>query len=206
MLDERGPLVPHGRRACNPGIRRQFGGPGFTGETGAKPGPPTITSQRQGEGIVKRTGPPQRRTPLNPGKPPARTRPLPRQTPKAKVPRPRYTGPAPDVKTAVRARDGDRCVICGRPDTSTDPLVVHHRRGRGSGGSSDPATNRAPNLLMLCAHHNQWLEDCTSPDHYTHGWKVHRNGQHPPSSVPVLYADGRRYRLTDDARKVPTPR
>lgn len=145
---------------------------------------------------MKRSGPIPRRTPLTAGKPLKRTA-------GQRVPRPRYTGPAHDVKASVAARDGHVCVICGRPGTTTNPIVTHHRRGRGSGGSKDPATNRASNLLALCARDNHWLEDSTDPAHYVNGWKVHRNGQHAPAGVPVLYPDGRLYLLTDDARKVP---
>jgi len=107
------------------------------------------------------------------------------------------------VKASVAARDGHVCVICGRPGTTTNPIVTHHRRGRGSGGSKDPATNLASNLLALCARDNQRLEDSTDPAHYVNGWKVHRNGVRQPADVPCLYPDGRLYLLTDDARKVP---
>lgn len=108
-----------------------------------------------------------------------------------------------DVKTAIAARDGHVCVICGCPGTTLDPLVPHHRRGRGAGGSKDPATNLPSNLLALCARDNHWLEDSTDPAHYANGWKVRRNGVRAPSDVPVLYPDGHLYLLTHDARKVP---
>lgn len=155
---------------------------------------------------MKRSGPPQRRTPLASGKPLTRTSPVPRQNP-GRVPKPRRpadTGPTASVKAAVKHRDGNACVICGRPGTDTDPLVIHHRRGRGAGGSSDPSTNRPSNLLAVHRTANSGLlEDATDPSHYTNGWKVHRNGNRAPADVPALYPDGRLYMLTDDARKVP---
>lgn len=65
------------------------------------------------------------------------------------------TGPTPAVRRQVIERDQGRCVVTGAYLVDPDTLVpygtysLHHRRPRGMGGSKDPATNNAANLLLL---------------------------------------------------------
>ncbi len=67
-------------------------------------------------------------------------------------------------------RDGHRCVCCG----TTENLTIGHRRNRGIGGSSDPATNRPSNLIAQCWHCNASTEaDPTMQERALgKGWKV----------------------------------
>ena len=58
----------------------------------------------------------------------------------------------------AQAIDRDqRCVLCG---LVSDPrsLTGHHRRNRGSGGSSDPETNSIRNCLAICWPCNGLME------------------------------------------------
>jgi 5-methylcytosine-specific restriction endonuclease McrA len=53
-------------------------------------------------------------------------------------------------RTAVLAKTGGRCAICG----STDRVVAHHVIGLAEGGSNDPEANG----LALCEAHHDELE------------------------------------------------
>lgn len=108
--------------------------------------------------------------------------------------RPRYTGPAQDVRDLIHARDGV-CVVgmlCqGQP---WRPLVPNHRVNRGMGGSSDPAVNLPSSLHLACDLCNGWLEDHPA-EAYAAGWKVRRGGD--PSTIPIRYPDGTWWLLDD---------
>lgn len=44
------------------------------------------------------------------------------------------------------------------PSIDTDcagPLVVHHRKPKGAGGTSDPSIHDLSNLITLCDHHHR---------------------------------------------------
>jgi hypothetical protein len=158
---------------------------------------------------VERSGPLERRTPLQPGKPLSRSTPmrppLPRQRASLRQVKPtarrgpRQTGPAADVRDLLAVRDHGKCVRCGRPATN-----VQHREGRGMGGrgrDQGARTNRPSWLLSLCGSGNtsgchQWC-DLQREDALAQGYVIRRNG--PPvdaATVPVLTADG--WQLFDD--------
>ncbi len=105
--------------------------------------------------------------------------------------------------TVVMARAGSECELCGDRATQT-----HHRRPKGSGGSSDPATNRPSNLLRLCGFgsvtgcHFAIESDRTYA--YDMGWLVHRRFN--PADVPVLLLRPGWVLLTDDGDYEPTER
>ena len=122
---------------------------------------------------------------------------------------------SPTLKAQVRARDGEDCIICGLPGTD-----VHHRAGRGMGGSK--AANRVGACLTVCRRHNNLMETDAAfmREAYRLGWKVKRHGVRPPEDVAVWYPleeawcllgdDGARVRLApeqldrylpDDARR-----
>ena len=133
---------------------------------------------------------PLQRQPLSPGTGP-RTPPTPRQALRtARKP----TGPGRAVTDALKARDGG-CVPRVGPCTGT--LVPHHRRNRGMGGSTLPDVHALSGLLLACTACNNALEAATEPAWYAAGWKV-RHGVREPRDIPVLYPDGRLYRLDDD--------
>lgn len=150
---------------------------------------------------MKRSGPPQRKTPLKAKKPMDRgrsqlqrgLRDLDAAAERANGPRSRApvkdTGPTPAQKAAVWDRDGNRCQWCGRRDVSQ----IHHRLPRGRGGD-----NRLSNLIVLCGsgttgchgrvEHNRALA-------YDHGLLV-KTGVDPAEQVVLTYR-GWGY-LTDD--------
>jgi 5-methylcytosine-specific restriction protein A len=104
---------------------------------------------------VKAGGPLQRYTPLT------STTPLPRSTigrnqgPKTSAKRPRNTGPTASVlKILARRSEG----LCEFWQCLNEGIQNHHRRPRRMGGSSDPATNQASNLIKLCLHHHSFAE------------------------------------------------
>ena len=61
----------------------------------------------------------------------------------------RDTGPTREVRAAVLARDGWRCVRCGA-DITAAPYSLQHRRARGVGGTRRENTNSPANLIVLC--------------------------------------------------------
>lgn len=52
----------------------------------------------------------------------------------------------------MRVRAKGLCENCGQ-QRGTE---IHHRRTRGMGGSSDPATNSPANLMLLCGDCHRW--------------------------------------------------
>lgn len=167
---------------------------------------------------MKRSGMPARSEPMRRGTGPRRATPLPHTRPLAvdatqaplraaqgRRKPPRYTGPPEETVTALILRDRGVCVICGRPGTDWDPLVPHHRKNRGMGGSSNPAINRTSNLLLIHRSENAALEQATRPDFYDRGWKL--KDVSAALGTPVLYPDGRWYRLDDEGgrREVAAP-
>ncbi|GAB2859260.1 hypothetical protein GCM10022221_68540 [Actinocorallia aurea] len=111
----------------------------------------------------------------------------------------RSTGPSPDTRALVLARDGHACVVCGL-DITRRPHNIHHRLPRGMGGSSDPAINSPANLITVCGsgttgchgeieRNREWAQD--------HGWIVPR-GMSPAASPIVLFGCPGRFLLLSD--------
>jgi len=102
------------------------------------------------------------------------------------------------TKARVLDRDGWACALCG----ATRLLVVHHRRNRGAGGSSDPDTSSVRNGLTLCAGCNMDLEhDPTAAALARQAGVKLRHGQ--PLTTPVRYPDGRLWLLREDGTRRP---
>lgn len=96
--------------------------------------------------------------------------------------------PSRKVKELVAKRAGGRCEMCGNP-VSYGYYSYHHRRTRGMGGSKDPATNQASNLLLLCGTgttlcHGWITEFPKKAKAEENGWVVSRWAK--PALVPVL--------------------
>ena len=72
------------------------------------------------------------------------------------------------LRLRILQRDGYRCVRCAA-DLHGQRYSVHHRKPRGSGGSTDPRINDPRNLVSLCG----------SGTTACHGW-VHN---HPREAV-----------------------
>jgi hypothetical protein len=98
----------------------------------------------------------------------------------------RDTGPDEATREQVGARDIWCCVVCGR-HLGASGSTLHHRRNRGSGGSSDPAINRPSNLLTVCG---SGTTGC-------HGWITNRPGEARDAGYVVSLNS------TDNPRDVP---
>lgn len=93
------------------------------------------------------------------------------------------------TRVLVYARANNRCELCGNYAYGGS---VHHRRRRGMGGSKNPATNKASNLLLLCGSGTTGCHGTVESDlprSYENGW-VLRQGT-DPLSEPVWLQIGR---------------
>lgn len=166
---------------------------------------------------------PLRRTPLARGSkglqaraPLARTAPIPRTQPAqdARAPRPRKkrrkTGATAETRALIQRRDGGRCVRCGKPGGD-----LHHRQGRGAGGTRGAASTRingAAAIVTLCGSGNA-AEGCHRDveafrvEGQMDGYRLPRNGvQYDPETVPVRTRAGWRLFLNDGTvRRAPRP-
>lgn len=110
------------------------------------------------------------------------------------------TGPPVPTRELVLERDEYRCVVCGAVIFG-QPWSVHHRRNRGSGGSSDPAINSPANLLLVCGTGTTgchgWIGE-RPEEARDEGYAVSLNSRQDPASVPVHHAVHGLIYLTDD--------
>jgi hypothetical protein len=123
-----------------------------------------------------------------------------------KNPAQRDTGPALRVRLLVLRRDWGCCVRCGLHLAGGVPYSLHHRRDRGSGGTSRPDTNSPVNLITLCGTgttgcHGWVTENRNRLQALRNGWVVPLNGtpEHTsPALRPVLvHGLGRKYPTHD---------
>lgn len=91
------------------------------------------------------------------------------------------TGPGKTTVNLVLARAAGFCERCGFARLEQ----IHHRKPRGSGGTSDPAINLPSNLLAICSPCHLTIESDRTVA-YQQGWLVHR--QHDPAKSPVWLA------------------
>lgn len=101
-------------------------------------------------------------------------------------------------KQLVRARDQMRCFICEH-SVAWEPGEVHHRIGRGMGGTSRPVVNSPANLILLCRPCHAGITAERSPDAERLGYVIRRRTGVDPAAVPTY---SRRYQgwvlLTED--------
>lgn len=99
------------------------------------------------------------------------------------------TGPVQSTRELVWTRDEGRCVLCGVGLLGRQS-AVHHRRNRGSGGSSDPAINSPANLLSVCdgpGSCHEWI-GASPAEAYEAGYMVSLNSRQDPADVPLIHA------------------
>jgi hypothetical protein len=101
------------------------------------------------------------------------------------------TGPGEDTVKLVLARSDGSCERCRR----RAPEQLHHRKPRGSGGSSDPAINYPSNLLALCSQCHLEVEGNRTVSK-EQGWLV--RFEHNPAETPVWIAGLGKVFLLDD--------
>jgi hypothetical protein len=147
----------------------------------------------------------KRRSPLRARKGLARRVPLLSKAEKKQ--RPRYTGPPAATRLTVLERDEYRCAVCGIGVLDI-PFSIHHRRNRGSGGSSDPLINAPSNLLTVCGTGTTgchgWIGDSPA-EAIEHGYAVSLNSQQATAEVPILHAALGGVFLLDDGTVRPVP-
>ena len=109
----------------------------------------------------------------------------------------RNTGPSQRVREIVKARDNNRCVVCGKYGENQ----FHHRQPRKMGGTRRPGINLPSNLLTLCVICHQYAEA-----HRTTSYRLGLLVREPsiPSGVPVLLLAHGWVLLDDDGLFVPT--
>jgi hypothetical protein len=89
--------------------------------------------------------------------------------------------------------------MCGLVSDPRD-LTGHHRKNRGSGGSTDPEINGVRNCLALCWPCNGLIE--SSADRAREArWRGIKIGQWEPLDTPVYYPSGHPYRLDDHGQR-----
>lgn len=118
----------------------------------------------------------------------------------------RDTGPDRTTRELVLERDEYRCAVCGRA-LLEQQASIHHRRNRGSGGSSTPAINSPANLLAVCGTGTTgchgWI-GASPAEAADHGYVVSLNSLEAPADVPVVHAvHGVVYLLEDGTLRLP---
>ncbi|MGX9346613.1 HNH endonuclease [Microbacterium sp. KNMS] len=116
------------------------------------------------------------------------------------------------AEALVIARDQGCCARCGRHVAGMQRgrfWSIHHRRPRGSGGSSLTWVNGAANLLILCGSgvtgcHGEVESRRASAR--MDGFLIPLNGVQVAEDVPVRHALHGLARLTDDGGWVPVLR
>lgn len=116
--------------------------------------------------------------------------------------------PTKETVHAVFARDEGCCARCGTPITGERgrDWSVHHRRPRGSGGTSLAWVNLTGNLVLLCGSgttgchgfiesHRIWATDA--------GFLVSLNGVAVAADVSIVHAIHGLCRLTNDGAALP---
>lgn len=95
----------------------------------------------------------------------------------------RSTNPKGRDRKLVIERDRMTCQLCGAPGTN-----IHHRMGRGMGGSRGSWVNAPGGLIVLCGSGTTgchgWVTEHPA-EAAECGWVVHRNRGARPTDVQV---------------------
>jgi len=111
----------------------------------------------------------------------------------------------PHVVQLIWERDRQSCARCGRGliwDRRGQDWAVHHRRPRGSGGTSIPWVNRAANGVLLCTGCHNSIE-VNRFDATLTGFLVPRLGKLEACDVPIAHAFYGRAYLDDEGGVTP---
>ena len=113
----------------------------------------------------------------------------------------RMTGFSPRVQAVIAERSGEVCEIqvdCG----GAAAVQFHHRRPRGSGGSSLEWVNMPTNALHVCEACHRWVESNRAQARWM-GWLVPLNGCAVAAGVRVKYRCESWVVLDDDGGVTP---
>jgi hypothetical protein len=97
------------------------------------------------------------------------------------------------TRDLIKLRDDWHCSVCGRVLFDGVEWSIHHRRNRGSGGSSKASINRPSNLLLVCGSalslcHGDLTSNRDRGEYLAAGWVVSLNSAQDPAEVPVRHA------------------
>lgn len=111
-----------------------------------------------------------------------------------------------DTAMLIYTRDRERCFRCGvpcRPWERGRSWSIHHRRPRGSGGTSVDWVGLPSNGILLCGTGTTgchgWVESHRE-DARALGYLVPLNGIMRSADVPIMKRDGSWWRLSDTKR------
>ncbi|MGC0365048.1 5-methylcytosine-specific restriction protein A [Rhodococcus sp. 27YEA15] len=111
--------------------------------------------------------------------------------------RTRDTGFPPAVKVLIHARSGGRCEV-QQQCRGAVAVHIHHRRPRGSGGSTLAWVSGAANGVDVCLACHAFIESARAYSE-GHGWLVSMNRRRRSDEVPVLLVhDSEPVLLADD--------
>lgn len=102
------------------------------------------------------------------------------------------------TRADVVVRDGGRCRRCDAPGRE-----IHHRRGRGMGGTKINPHGYARLVLMCCSCH-EWAER-NRTEAYDTGWAVRRSDVRADCEIPMVRPDGTAVWLDDQCRATLQP-
>ena len=113
------------------------------------------------------------------------------------------TGPTEETVKEVFVRDEGCCAWCGEPITGRRSFdwSVHHRRPRGSGGTSVEWVNSAANLVLLCGSGTTGCHghiESHRTEGYDTGFLVSQNGIHAAMDTPIRHHIHGRVYLCED--------
>lgn len=115
------------------------------------------------------------------------------------------TGFSQKVARQAFERDGEACFRCRMPllwEYRGSRFSIHHRRPRGSGGTSDPVVNSVANALTLCGTGvtgcHGWVESHRTAAEEL-GYLIRRESRiATPTGTPVRRKDGTLWLLRAD--------
>lgn len=103
------------------------------------------------------------------------------------------TGFTPRAEQLILQRDGGNCVRCGRHVVYMERGIawsIHHRRPRGSGGTSVAWVSAAANGIVLCGSGTTgchgWVE-ARRTESIEDGFLISANGQAKADEVPIKH-------------------
>jgi hypothetical protein len=100
------------------------------------------------------------------------------------------------IRKLVKNRDQGVCRRCETPGNN-----IHHRIGRGMGGTSRDDVNNLAALVTLCGSGTTGCHGYITShptEAYETGWSIRRSNPDPAADIPLMDLLGRQMFLTED--------